>query len=145
MTRTPVILLVEDDDADATLVAEGLRETGHEIELLRAADGGAALAMLEDAATGVAQRPDLVILDLNLPGLSGVEVLEHIKRDSRLRDTPVTVLSTSADPRDIERVYAANGNAYVTKPMDLTGFLAAVDQIHRFWVDMVSVPWRETT
>ncbi len=87
-----------------------------------------------------APRPDIVLLDLNLPGTDGREVLEHIKQDESLRLIPVVVLTTSTDDRDVDRCYAAGANSYITKPVDLDGFMRSIQRLTDFWFEVVILP-----
>jgi CheY-like chemotaxis protein len=104
-------------------------------------DGNAALAYLRgEEPYGEAPRPDLVLLDLNLPGRDGREVLSEIKSDKELAHIPVVVLTTSAAEEDILRSYQLHANAFVSKPVDLDGFIAAIRQIDHFFVSVVRLP-----
>ncbi|MFE3199402.1 response regulator [Embleya sp. NPDC055664] len=135
MTRTLTVLLVEDDPGDALMIEEALldRERGH--TLCRVADGMEALEWLRTHA-----RPDLVILDLNMPRMDGREVLSAMKADERWRTIPVVVLSTSAAPDDVRRSYDLHANAFVTKPVELESFLEAVRRIDEFFLSLVTLP-----
>ena len=127
------ILLVEDNPGDAGLVKVALEESGRGSWLHVCPDGEEALAYLRERS-GNGGGPDLVLLDLRMPGLSGGEVLEAMRADRTLRSIPVVVLSTSSAPDDIAHAYRADANAYVTKPLDLDGFLHTVQAIERFWL-----------
>lgn len=131
------ILLVEDSVADVELTLEALAEAKIANEVAVARDGQAALDHLR--ADGV-PRPDLVILDLNLPKLSGHEVLEVIKSDPELRRIPVAILTTSAAEKDVVRGYDLGANCYLTKPVDVDQFLAVVQSIEDFWLGLVRLP-----
>ncbi len=139
------ILLVEDNPADVRLTrevlkegAEGLRHRLHVVE-----DGTQALAFLrrEEGYRGV-PRPDLILLDLNLPRKDGREVLEEIKADPDLCSIPVVVLTTSRSEEDVLRSYQLHANCYVTKPVDLDQFLEVVQTIRAFWLQVVRLPGR---
>jgi CheY-like chemotaxis protein len=138
--RAIKVLLVEDDEGDVVLTREAFEEYLHNrLDVVN--DGDAALAFLrrqppyQDAST-----PDLVLLDLNLPGRDGREVLSEIKSDPELTHIPVVVLTTSAAEEDVLRSYQLHANAYVTKPVDLDGFIAAIRQIDHFFVSVVRLP-----
>ncbi len=139
--RRAVVLLVEDDDADADLAREALAESSLATELHVVIDGASALAFLRrSGAHADAPVPDLVLLDLNMPGLDGRAVLAEVKRDPALRDIPVVVLSSSASPRDVASAYALSANCYVTKPVGLTSYLATIRAIERFWLGVATTP-----
>ncbi|MFJ3336097.1 response regulator [Streptomyces sp. NPDC086766] len=139
---TPIdVLLVEDDPGDELMTREAFEDNkiGNTLHVVR--DGEEALDFLyrrgEHAA---APRPDLILLDLNLPKYDGRQVLERVKSDPDLTHIPVVVLTTSAAEEDILRSYKLHANAYVTKPVDLDQFIAAVRQIDDFFVQVVRLP-----
>ncbi|MFG3231363.1 response regulator [Streptomyces antibioticus] len=139
---TPVdVLLVEDDPGDELMTREAFEDNkiGNTLHVVR--DGEEALDFIyqRGAHTG-APRPDLILLDLNLPKYDGRQVLEKIKSDPALAHIPVVVLTTSAAEEDILRSYKLHANAYVTKPVDLDQFIAAVRQIDDFFVQVVRLP-----
>lgn len=137
------ILLVEDSSADVELTEEVLRDTKFLNQLSVVSDGEQAMAFLRrEPPYGDRQRPDLVLLDLNLPKKDGRQVLEDIKRDPSLRRIPVIVLTTSADERDILRAYDGHVNAYVQKPLDLATFATLARAIDDFWLGLVRLPGR---
>ncbi|MER8015244.1 response regulator [Streptomyces griseoluteus] len=141
---TPIdVLLVEDDPGDELMTREAFEDNkiGNTLHVVR--DGEEALDFLYRRGdhTG-APRPDLILLDLNLPKYDGRQVLERIKSDQDLADIPVVVLTTSAAEEDILRSYRLHANAYVTKPVDLDQFIAAVRQIDDFFVQVVRLPRR---
>ncbi|MFF0383610.1 response regulator [Streptomyces sp. NPDC004673] len=141
---TPIdVLLVEDDPGDELMTREAFEDNkiGNTLHVVR--DGEEALDFLYRRGdhTG-APRPDLILLDLNLPKYDGRQVLERIKSDQDLADIPVVVLTTSAAEEDILRSYKLHANAYVTKPVDLDQFIAAVRQIDDFFVQVVRLPGR---
>ena len=139
--RAPLILLVEDNLGDARLVSEALRETGVGSQLRHVDDGVEALAFLRrQGAHNGAARPDLILLDLNLPRKSGREVLAEIKADDTLRRIPVVVLTSSQSDEDVLSVYALNANCYVPKPVELDQFLAAIRSIEQFWFKTARLP-----
>lgn len=142
--RVPVeILLVEDNAGDIRLTREALKESKIANNLHVVGDGEQALDFLHQRAQYVdAIRPDLVILDLNLPKVDGREVLEHIKADPHLRMIPVAVMTTSKNDEDVTRSYAAYANCYIRKPLDIEGFFAVVASIETFWFQIVKLPPR---
>jgi CheY-like chemotaxis protein len=133
---TTRILLVEDNKADALLIQEALRQvtSGHVVDHVD--DGERALAHLR----GGGQRPDLVLLDLNLPRLDGREVLTAMKGDPDLRAIPVIVLSTSSSPGDVADCYARHANSYLVKPMHLEELGAVMRAIDCFWLRLARLP-----
>jgi CheY-like chemotaxis protein len=137
------VLLVEDDPGDVLLVREAFAERRGEDRLAVVSDGVQALAFVRaEGDYAGAQRPDLVLLDLNLPRKNGREVLAEIKADRELATIPVVVLTTSEADEDILRSYELHANAYVTKPVDLDRFIAAVRQIDDFFIDLAKLPPR---
>ena len=142
MNGRPIeILLVEDNAGDVRLTTEALHE-GHVANNLSVAkDGAEALAMLRrEPPYGDAPRPDLVLLDLNLPKMDGRQVLAAIKNDPELRRIPVVVLTTSKAEEDVLRSYDLHANSYITKPVDFDQFLAVVQSIESFWLTIVTLP-----
>jgi CheY-like chemotaxis protein len=138
--RPARILLVEDSVADHKLVQMALAESGGDTELLHADDGAAALDVLDEVVAGRHPRPDVVLLDLNMPKASGVDVLRRVKGDPDLRTIPVVVFSTSRADVDVAVAYAAGANAYVVKPLDLQRFLTVVRSIEEHWTGVVRLP-----
>jgi CheY-like chemotaxis protein len=137
------VLLVEDDPGDVLLVREAFAERRGEDSLAVVSDGVQALAFVRaEGDYAGARRPDLVLLDLNLPRKNGREVLAEIKGDRELATIPVVVLTTSEADEDILRSYELHANAYVTKPVDLDRFIAAVRQIDDFFIDLAKLPPR---
>ena len=135
------ILLVEDNPGDVRLTREALAEAKVRNNLAVANDGVEALAYLRrEPPHENATRPDLVLLDLNLPRKDGREVLAAIKADPDLRRLPVVVLTTSAAEQDILESYNLYANCYITKPVDLDQFLAIVTSIEDFWLTIVKLP-----
>jgi two-component system, chemotaxis family, response regulator Rcp1 len=139
---TPVkILLVEDNPADVRLTIEALKEGKITNRLNVAKDGVEALDFLQRrGAFADAPRPDLVLLDLNLPKKDGREVLAEIKRDDDLKRIPVVVLTTSQAEEDILKSYNLHANCYISKPVDLEQFITVVRTIEDFWLTVVSLP-----
>jgi len=137
------ILLVEDDPGDVLITREAFADNKVRNQLSVVSDGEAALAFLRrEASYAEAPRPDLILLDLNLPRKAGHEVLAEIKSDSDLQRIPVVVLTTSDAEEDILRSYDLHANAYVTKPVDFDCFLSVVRQIDEFFVTVVKLPAR---
>jgi CheY-like chemotaxis protein len=136
-----VVLLVEDDPGDVLMIREAFDENKVRNDLRVCSDGEDALAFLrQEAPHEDAPRPDLVLLDLNLPRRDGREVLAEIKADDRLRTIPVVILTTSEAEEDVLRSYALHANAYVTKPVDFDRFIDVVRQIDEFFVSVVKLP-----
>ena len=141
--RAVEILLVEDSPGDARLTKEALREGKVRNNLHVVPDGVEALAFLRRAGKyGPVPRPDVILLDLNLPKKDGREVLAEIKEDDDLRRIPVVVLTTSQDERDVLRAYELHANCYITKPVDLDQFIAVIRSIESFWLTIVTLPER---
>jgi CheY-like chemotaxis protein len=135
------ILLVEDNPGDVRLTIEALKEGKVRNRLSVARDGVEALAFLRREGSHVeASRPDLILLDLNLPKKDGREVLAEIKVDPALRRIPVVVLTTSKAEEDILRTYDLHANCYITKPVDLDQFISVVRSIDDFWLSVVRLP-----
>jgi CheY-like chemotaxis protein len=137
------VLLVEDDPGDVLMTQEAFDEHKVRNKLSVVSDGEEALAYLRrQGEHAEATRPDLILLDLNLPRVDGREVLQVIKEDADLRQIPVVVLTTSQADEDILRSYSLHANAYVTKPVDFDRFIAVVRQIDDFFVSVVKLPPR---
>ena len=135
------ILLVEDNPGDVRLAREGLSECKIRNNLHVVDDGVKAMAFLRrQDEYARAPRPDLVLLDLNLPRKDGREVLREVKEDEKLRTIPVVVLTTSKAEEDILKSYSLHANCYVTKPMGLEQFLDVVRSIEDFWFTIVKLP-----
>jgi CheY-like chemotaxis protein len=132
-----VVLLVEDDPGDVLLVKEAMSHDKVRNDLQVVSDGVLALQYLRDPAS---PRPDLILLDLNLPRKDGREVLAEIRADAALSLIPVVVLTTSDAEADILRSYELHANAFVTKPVDLKSFLKVVQEIDHFFVSIVTLP-----
>ena len=139
--RPSHILLVEDSPTDIMMIEEVLAQSKFRNTLHVVEDGVEAMKFLrrEQGYSG-APRPDLVLLDLNLPGKNGQEVLAEIKSDEDLRTIPVVVLTSSRDEADVTGAYKHFANCYVTKPVDYEGFTQTVRRIQRFWLDLVTLP-----
>jgi chemotaxis family two-component system response regulator Rcp1 len=135
------ILLVEDNPADADLVKEVLMDTQVASSVAAVGDGVEALEFLrQQGRYADARRPDLILLDLNLPRKDGQEVLEEIKGDPHLRYIPVVVMSMSAAQRDILNSYDRHANCYVTKPLDLDAFVELARSVEDFWLRTAQLP-----
>ena len=132
------ILLVEDNLADSTLILECFEQEKIFVDVELARDGEQAMRYLNDHVTK--GRPDLVLLDLNLPRKDGREVLSEIKSDPRLQSIPVVILTTSESEEDILRSYRSQASCYVTKPIDLDQFNKIVKSIDEFWFSAVKYP-----
>lgn len=135
------ILLVEDNAGDARLAMEALREAKVHNHLSWVTDGVEALAFLRrEGQYAGAARPDLILLDLNLPRKDGREVLAIIKADNNLRRIPVVILTTSQAEEDILKAYHLNANCYISKPVDLDQFMKVIRTIKEFWLTIVKLP-----
>ncbi len=141
MSRPIEVLLVEDNPGDVRLTREALKEGKVHNNLHVAPDGVEALAFLRrEGGYARAVRPDLILLDLNLPRKGGREVLEEIKGDATLRHIPVVILTSSQAEQDIARAYDLHANCYITKPVDLDQFITVVRSIEEFWFTIVKLP-----
>lgn len=135
------ILLVEDNAADVRLTKEALKEGKVSNNLTVARDGEEALEILrKKGAYAGAARPDLILLDLNLPRKDGREVLATLKADPSLKHIPVVVLTTSSAEVDILKSYQLHANCYITKPVDLEQFVSVIRSIDEFWLTVVKLP-----
>ena len=145
LTRPIEILLVEDNAGDVRLIQEAFKEMkeSSNIHIAVVGDGVETLAFLHrEGKHALAPRPDLIILDLNLPKKSGQEVLREIKNDPKLKRIPVVVLTTSKSDEDIIKTYENHANCFISKPVDLTQFLAVIKSIEHFWLTIVKLPPR---
>ena len=135
------ILLVEDNVGDVGLIEEVFEEAKIKNSLHVAEDGEEAMLYLHGKGKfSGSRRPDIVILDLNLPNKDGREVLREMKEDSNLKNIPVVVLTTSQAEKDITKCYDLHANAYVNKPLDFDQFLNVVGSIENFWLEIVQLP-----
>lgn len=143
-TLSQPILLVEDSPEDFETTERALRKSGLKNPIFRCADGDEALDFLyrrgrySDPQTS--PRPGVILLDLNLPGTDGREVLSEVKTDPNLKQIPVIVLTTSKDERDIEVCYRCGANSYIQKPVDLDGFMKAIERLNDYWFEVVILP-----
>jgi len=135
------ILMVEDSPSDAQLTIEALHAAKIVNRLSHVEDGVEALRFLRrEGPYADAPRPDLILLDLNLPRKDGREVLDELKRDPDLKVIPVVVLTTSRSEQDVLRSYQLHANCYITKPVDFTQFMGVVKAIEHFWLTVVTLP-----
>ena len=142
--RQAVVLLVEDDVADQELTRRGLQRAGIDVDLRVANDGREALdyLMLRDESADEATHPlpDFVLLDLNMPGLDGRQVLEKMRAEERTRRIPVIVMTTSSEREDVQECYGLGANSYITKPSALDDLTDILTSLQRYWLDTVSLP-----
>ena len=135
------VLLVEDSPGDVRLTREAIKDAQVRMKLHAVGDGVEAMAFLaRKGKYANAPRPDLILLDLNLPKRDGREVLEEIKESRTLKSIPVVILTTSSSEADILRSYMLHANCYITKPVSLDGFLTVVKSIDNFWLSVVKLP-----
>lgn len=141
------ILLVEDSPEDFETTVRAFRKTNIANPIFRCVDGEDALDYLYQrgaySSPAHAPRPAIILLDLNLPGTDGREVLAEIKQVEHLKEIPVVVLTTSADEVDIENCYRAGANSFVQKPVDLAGFITAIQRLKDYWFEIVLLPKTE--
>jgi two-component system, chemotaxis family, response regulator Rcp1 len=141
MDRPVEILLVEDNMADVRLTEEALREAPAPYSLHVIRDGEEAMAFLrQDGPYKDVPRPDIILLDLNMPRKGGREVLAEIKADPDLRRIPVIILTTSADTEDIRQAYDLHANSYLVKPVDLSRFFTVISALEGFWLFAATLP-----
>jgi CheY-like chemotaxis protein len=146
MRETPSqpILLIEDSPEDFEATERAFKKSGLRNPLHRCSDGDEALAYLfrrgPYADPERSPRPGIILLDLNLPGTDGREVLEAVKGDASLRQIPVIILTTSADERDVQACYRAGANSYIQKPVDLDGFMKSIERLNDYWFEVVILP-----
>lgn len=135
------ILLIEDNPADIRLTQEAFREARLQNTVHVVQDGVNAMAFIRQTAPfQQAPRPDLILLDLNLPKKDGREVLKEIKSDAHTRTIPVVVLTTSDDEADVLRSYDLHANAYLVKPIDILQFIKMIQSLEDFWLSVVKLP-----
>lgn len=134
------IVMIEDDEGHARLIEKNIRRAGISNNIRHFTDGGAALEFLYHAAEGPALNgPALILLDLNLPDMSGTDILANLKQDERLKRTPIVVLTTTDDKVEIQRCYDLGCNVYITKPVDYENFADAIRQLGLF-LSVIQVP-----
>ncbi len=142
-TKT-TLLLIEDGEADQQLVARALRNAKIKTDLFIVDNGEDGLAFLRgDGEHKGSPRPDLILLDLNLPRIDGKQVLREIRADEKLKEIPVVMLTTSSEERDIVESYRLGVNAYITKPMEAQDFMDSIQKLEEFWFDLVLLPSRK--
>ena len=140
MTRTHVILVVEDDPGDQLLIQEAFGEHGPDRRLEMVADGEDALNFVRRTGPHAgAPRPDLVLLDLNLPRFDGRAVLRALKADDDLRPIPVVIFTTSSRKEDVSGTYALHANAFITKPVEIDQFFQVMRSIELFWLEVAKL------
>jgi two-component system, chemotaxis family, response regulator Rcp1 len=135
------ILLVEDNEGDILLTQEAFRDgkLTNKVSVVR--DGEEAIRFLKKQGHFTnEERPDIILLDINLPRMDGIETLRHIKDDEELKTIPVVMLTTSSAERDIFQAYRAYANCYITKPVDFSKFIQVVQSIENFWLTIVKLP-----
>lgn len=142
MVSVPVeILLVEDNPGDIRLIMEYFKGTDISYNIVVAQDGQTALQILkQEEEYADMKRPNLIILDLNLPRINGIEVLKEVKKDDDLKIIPIIILTTSRKEEDIMETYQNNVNAYLTKPVDLDQYSQVISSIQDFWLSKVKLP-----
>lgn len=142
--RRLTVLLVEDNPRDVRLTQRAFKQAGlpHELRVVR--DGDEALAYLhrEGAYTSpeLSPRPDVILLDLNLPRMGGHELLRQVKQDVHFKQVPIIVLTTSGRPDDVRLAYETGANAYLLKPVEFSRFTDVIGQVGRFWLETVQLP-----
>ena len=143
-TPNQPILLVEDSPEDFEATVRAFNKSGLKNPIVRCEDGDSALDYLHRrgayADPESSRRPGVILLDLNLPGTDGREVLQEIKRHKQLRHIPVIVLTTSTDERDVTACYQAGANSYIQKPVDMDGFIRAIERLNGYWFEVVVLP-----
>ena len=139
-TRHVTIVMIEDDEGHARLIERNIRRAGIKNDIRHFADGGSALKYLHNDEHGPALNgPALILLDLNLPDMSGIDILAEIKSNEKLRRTPVVVLTTTDDKVEIQRCYDLGCNVYITKPVNYESFAQAIRQLGLF-LSVIQVP-----
>lgn len=130
------VLVIDDSEVDLLFVRRAFRDQKHRVQIHTELGGQAGLDFLQSASV----RPDLILLDLNMPGMDGYEVLQTLKEDASLRRIPVVIFSTSSAEQHVERAYDAHANSYVTKPSDLDGLTQALSVLQQFWLEVAERP-----
>ena len=142
LARALLVLLIEDSEPDIVLTTEAFEDARINVELVVAKDGAAAFTILDEAARGERTVPELILLDLNLPKIDGLEILEHIKNQPESKAIPVIVMTSSKSPTDKRGAYERHANSFITKPLDPEEFLAIVRGIEDYWITLVRLPSR---
>ena len=138
------VLLVEDNEDDIELTLEALDNSKLQVNIHVVSDGISAMEFLRrEGKYADEQRPDLILLDLNLPRMDGREVLKEIKEDARFADIPVVILTTSEAEEDILKAYQLHANCYISKPVDFLKFTEIIRQIEGFWLQLAKLPRKE--
>ena len=144
MDDSRVILIVEDSPEDYEATVRGLRSSGVANPIFHCEDGDEALDFLlrqgKYTDPEKSPRPGIILLDLNLPGTDGREVLSEIKKTDDLKKIPVVVLTTSSDERDVEQCYANGASSYIVKPVSFSGFMEAIQRLKDYWFEIVVLP-----
>jgi DNA-binding response OmpR family regulator len=140
MNSPVTIVMIEDDEGHARLIERNIRRAGVTNEIVHFADGASSFAFFNELETQPADaKPILVLLDLNLPDVSGIDILEYLKNDGHLKVAPVIVLTTTDDETEIQRCYDLGCNVYITKPVDYEHFAAAIRQLGLFF-SVIKIP-----
>jgi two-component system, response regulator len=140
-TSAQPIMLIEDSPEDVEATLRAFRRSGLHNEIVHCATGDEALERLHGRHPGeTVLRPGIILLDLNLPGTDGREVLAELKATEALKSIPVVVLTTSSDDRDVEACYRAGASSYIQKPVNMDGFLKAIQQLAGYWFEIVILP-----
>lgn len=141
MTKEPVkIFLIEDDEGDVRITREAFEEGKLLVDILHFETADRALAEIK-----AGNIPDLILLDLNLPGMDGRELLQILKEDDQYKSIPVVILTTSKSDEDIVKSYQLHANAYITKPVDPVQFIMVARSIENFWFEVVKLPLKNTS
>ncbi len=144
VTPNQPILLIEDSPEDLEMTVRSLQKAGLKNPIHHCRDGDEALDYLfhrgDYADSSNAQRPGIILLDLNMPGTDGREVLEELKKDKNLSLIPVIMLTTSADERDVQDCYGMGANSFIQKPLDFEGFMKAMTKLNDYWFEVVILP-----
>jgi two-component system, chemotaxis family, response regulator Rcp1 len=134
------ILLVEDSPSDVRLIREALKETPLQVQITLARDGVEAMEYLRQSQSGLVNRPDIILLDLNLPRKNGREVLAEVKAAPGLKQIPVLIMTSSKADEDIKQAYSLNANCYIAKPGNLQDYVDVVRSIENFWFITATLP-----
>jgi CheY-like chemotaxis protein len=140
MREKMVILMADDDEDDRLLARDALSECGEEADLRFVGDGVQLLDYLRETADETTPRPNLILLDLNMPRLDGREALRQIKADPALRRTPIVILTTSHAEEDVWRAYDEGANSYITKPVSYEGLVDVMKNLRSYWAETVQLP-----